>query len=534
MIYRRKKLGRRLVAGAMMTAMSMPIAGAAFADDIIDNFRMGGYLRTWASFNLNDIPDTPENDRGDLSMLRASLLVDTDFSTGPVGWKVIFRADREYKTDYVKRLENLTRNKFGGAFAGGPGSDVMEQYDQTELREFYADFDVGGRTKLRLGKQQVVWGETDFFRAMDVVHGYDMRWRSFLEPENEELRKPLILANATIQVPEAQGALQIILRPGWDRKRDIGNSYDMYGGRWTPQTFTGADFLAGGMTMAYDYNHPDGDENDVTGGFRWKAQAGPVTYSLAYLKTFNPDPIVNSAFAPYMKAPSNPFGDWIYPEIDLVGVTASGFVEPIDSILSTEIVLFMDAPYNVGLDVPGSKFSTCLGGCPLGSPNTLPGFGGVIKKDTLLTMFRVDKPLNLRSMLNTSSDSFLSFQVFDKWILDYKKSDEIVDLAGYNAARDEHTTVITGILAMNFKSDTINPTLAVGLDPWNAGGFVIPSVDFVLGDNWRLKVEADLFFSKDKRTPSAASVNGLSEGDTRLFGYFNNRDQLLFRVTRQF
>ena len=530
----RQKLGRHLMVGAMAAAMSMPMAGAAMADDIIDNFRVGGYLRGWASFNLKDIPDTPENDRGDLSMLRASLLIDTDFSTGPLDWKLIFRGDREYKTDYVKRLENMTRNKFAGAFAGGPGSHVMDQYDLTELREFYVDFNVGSRTKLRLGKQQVVWGETDFFRAMDVVHGYDLRWRSFLEPENEELRKPLILANATIQVPEADGALQIIVRPGWDRKRDIGNSYDMYGGRWTPQSYTGADFLSGGMTMAYDYSHPDGDESDVTGGFRWKGQAGDITYSFAYLKTFNPDPIVNSTAAPYKKAPSNPFGDWIYPEIDLIGVTASTMVAPIDSIVSTEIVLFMDAPYNVGLDMPGSKFNTCVPSCPPGSPNTLPGFGGIIKKDTLLTMLRFDKPLNLKSLLNTSSDSFLSVQIFDKWILDYKKSDEIVDLAGYNAARDEHSTVITGILALNFAGNTINPTLAVGLDPWNSGGFVIPSVDVVLGDNWRLRVEADLFFSKDKRTPSAASVNGLSEDKTRLFGYFNDRDQLLFRITRQF
>jgi hypothetical protein len=511
---------------AFAAGMALTMGNPAFADEITDSIKVGGYLRGWTSFNLQDIPDTDKNDRGDISMLRGSLLVDGDVTTGPVAWKAIVRADREYKTSYVKRLENLTKVKT----PGGPGSHVMDQYNQVELREFYGDIDLGERVKLRLGKQQVVWGESDFFRAMDLIHGYDYRWRSFLEPENEELRKPLVLANAMIQIPEADGALQVIVRPGLDRDRDIGNTYDLFGGRWTPQTFIGADFLNGGATMSYDFHHPSGDVKDVTGGLRWKGNAGPVTYSLAYLRTFNPDPIINSAFAPYQKNPSSPFGNWIFPEINLVGVTASGQVPAIDSVLSTEIVYFKDAPYNVGFGTPGSNFMPA----PYGTENTIPGFGGVIKKKTILSMFRLDKPLDLKSMLNTSSDTFLSFQVFDKWILNYNRADEIVDLAGYNAPKAEHSTVITGILALNFAGNTINPTLAVGIDPWNNGGFVIPSVDFVIGDNWRLKIEADLFFAANDRKPSLTSVSGLSEDKTHLFGYFANHNQLLFRVTRQF
>ena len=519
--YKPSRLAMALAAGLMMVS-----SGPASAEDFFDSIHVGGYVRGWASFNLQDMPDTTQNDRGDLSMLRGSVLVDTSAKTGPVRWKAVVRADREYKTSFMKRLENLTKLKT----PGGPGSDIIDQYNQVDLREFYADIDLNSRVKLRLGKQQVVWGETDFFRAMDLIQGYDYRWRSFLEPENEELRKPLILANAMIQVPEARGALQVVVRPGLDRDRDIGNTYDLYGGRWTPQTFKGADFIAGGVTMAYDYHHPSGNTDHVTGGLRWTGIAGPVTYSLAYLKTFNPDPIVNSAFAPYQKTPSNPFGDWIYPEINLVGVTASGQVPAIDSVLSTEIVYFKDAPYNVGLSIPGSKFMPV----PYGTENTIPGFGGVIRKKTIMSMFRIDKPINLKNTIGTSSDSFLSFQVFDKWILDYNAADEIVDMAGYNAPKAEHSTIVTGILAMNFAGDTINPTLAAGYDPWNKGGFLIPSVEFVRGNNWRLRVEADLFFSASKRQPSLSSLTGLSEDKAHLFGTLVNNDQLVIRLTRQF
>lgn len=501
-------------------------AEPAGTDENDNSFHLGGYARVWSSFNLKDQPDTTGNDRGKLSMLRGSVLLDADAKTGPINWKAIGRLDREYKTEYIQNLEDLTKLKT----PGGPGSHVMDQYNRGDLREFYADLNVSERVKLRLGKQQVVWGESDFFRAMDIVHGYDLRWRSFLEGENEELRKPLILANALIQVPEANGTAQVIVRPGWDRDKDIGNTYDLYGGRWTLQSFVGADFLNAGQTMAYDYRHPAGNTKDVTGGFRWKGSAGAINYSLAYLKTFNPDPIVNSAFAPYQKAPSNPFGDWIFPKIDIIGVTASTQVQPIDSVLSTELVFIKDAPYNVGLGTPGSKFQPA----PFGTRNTIGGFGGVVTKNTLVSMFRLDKNLNLKSLIGTSADSFFTVQVFDKWILGFERADEIVDLAGYNAPKSRHSTIITGVLATNFKSNTVNPTLAAGYDITHGGGFVIPSVDFVMGDKWRLKVEADLFFYRDQRTPDIGSVSGLSESNTHLFGALAHHDQLLLRLTRQF
>ncbi|MGH8808276.1 MAG: DUF1302 family protein, partial [Noviherbaspirillum sp.] len=145
-----------------------------------------------------------------------------------------------------------------------------------------------------------------------------------------------------------------------------------------------------------------------------------------------------------------------------------------------------------------------------------------------------DKNLNLKSLLGTSADSFFTVQVFDKWILGFDRADEIVDLAGYNAPKSRHSTIITGVLATNFKSNTVNPTLAVGYDITHGGGFVIPSVDFVMGDKWRLKVEADLFFYRDQRTPDIASVSGLSESNTHLFGALARHDQLLLRLTRQF
>jgi len=84
------------------------------------------------------------------------------------------------------------------------------------------------------------------------------------------------------------------------------------------------------------------------------------------------------------------------------------------------------------------------------------------------------------------------------------------------------------ILGLNYRNDTVNPSLALGTDVSNGGGFASPSVDFAWGDHWRFKVEGDFFFNRGHKLP------GQVEQNTHLFGYLANNDQLLFRLTRQF
>jgi len=286
-------------------------------------------------------------------MLRGSLKLDLDAKTGPFTWKVIGRGDQEVRTDYLTHMQEINQtgfNNFGSDnMQDSPGTEIMDQYNQGEFREYYVEFEPLQRVKLRLGKQQVVWGETDFFRAMDVIHGYDYRWRLFIEPENEELRKPLILANAMIQVPEVNGSLQAIFRPGaLNRPSWTGNTYPLAGGRWNPQPAHAWDVLG---PAKYNYDYRDGDTDDATWGARWSGIAGPISYSLAYLKTFNNDPVLNPGireFAFENQDTTGLAGDLVYPKVDLVGATASGYAPWIDAVLSTEVVYTFREAFNKG------------------------------------------------------------------------------------------------------------------------------------------------------------------------------------------
>ena len=468
----------------------------------------------------------------------------------------------------------------GSTFLAGAQNRFTPDYDENDfhdiMRELYVTFDVGDRTHFKLGKQQVVWGETDFFRAMDIIHGYDLSWRSFLETENEELRKPLIMANVEIDIPEWGGSLQLVYRPGWDEGEDIGNRGALEGGRWAPQPWGGA-----GVTQSiigpYNYHHSDGDVRDDNYGFRWSGVWNQIGYSLAYWRGADTDGLVNRN--PVIGG-SNNFSDYesgsnltelLFPKIETFGLSLNAYIESLDIVARSEMAFTPNKPYNTGtntfvdlmafgLGCDDGNAATCGFGAapqftalsvlrndPDNLANTLydptdlttsnagltlkvAGLGPVVEKDTLRIMLGFDKNLNLMSLLGTQRPSFWTVQLFDTWIVNFDKDDDIVDLFGFSAPKREHSTILTNAIVLNYAYDTINPGLAMGVDLGNFDMFLIPSVDFVFGDHWRLKLEADIFLPRHSKTGNL----GFEENDTRLLGTLDNRDQLVARITYQF
>lgn len=478
------------------------------------NFHVGGYVAGWAAFNLNNIPETPQNDRYDLNMLRGSISLNADFKTGPLQWKAIVRGDKEFKTDFLKRLEKQNQ---AGPYAGGPGSDIMSLYDRARIRELYVDYDPTDRIHLRLGKQQEAWGESDFFHLTDLIEGIDYRWHFFLERETDEIRKPLIMANAKVDFPEANGTLQFLLRPGWDRKGDLGNTFDLSGSRWAEQPNRGGnDWL---KPIPFEYRHPGADSSDPTGGVRWTGVAGPVNYSLSYLKAANPNMVVNSMFKPWKGVgPTNGnFANFINPTIDLFGASISGTIPAIDSVVGAEVAYQRDVPYNVGSNFYG-----------FGGFVYLPGFNGITTKNVVVSSLRLDKQLKLMDILGTNQASFASIQIFDTWIRDFKSSDDLVEQAGFGAPVREHTTMVSGFVTLNYMSSRLNPGLAFAYDLTNGDGLLSPLIDYNYGTHWRFRAEADLFYANNAKQP------GQVENKMHTLGGFDNHDQLMFRVMYQF
>ena len=122
-------------------------------------------------------------------------------------------------------------------------------------------------------------------------------------------------------------------------------------------------------------------------------------------------------------------------------------------------------------------------------------------------------------------------QVFNRWLPDFEKNDQLTVGPGFGQPKKRWETTATAILAMNYLSDRINPTLAFGYDVSYGSAFFIPSVNLVQGDVWRLLIEADLFFANDDRKSGETAAN---EQEDNIIGSFNQNNQLYIRLTRQF
>jgi len=528
----------QLKAVSLALALAALGPGLAVADEApaSDKFKVDGYLREELSINTKNWADTPDyNDRGKLSMARTTLRLNADWkATDNLSIVAKWRGSREARTAFLKHLEEMGANN---STSGGPGTqgDIMDLYNKAEIRELYLDYQATDRVKLRFGKQQIAWGETDFFAANDLVHGFNYTWRSFLEPANEELRKTNIIAKLNIDIPEADGGIEAFIRPGWDAKKDIGTELDIYGGRWSSQPYAGVDFR---NIDPYNWSNPKGDYKKPTGGVRWSGNALDLSYTFSYLRTFWPGPMMNaSSNLKLFGLPNVPSGattvggsdtiglagEVIYPIVNVFGMTASGYANWADAVFSTEIAYIPEAPYQKWIPTPISQA-------------VAPGFDGLMNKKLLTWMLRMDKNIAAtQSILGSEKPMFFSVQLFDKWILDHDKSDNLINAVGWGAKTKEHSFLLTGIFSLSYDNGRIKPEFVIGADLTYKGGFYVPSVTVELSKNLKWKTEYDGFWSSNWRDGTQCGFpNAASCDNAGLFGYFHNRDQLYTSLTYQF
>lgn len=549
---------RTPLACAILLASFGVQAQAPQEDGFFSGWELSGYLRGHLSWNLESPylmdPTDPNGPVGakrkgdyryDLSMVRTTAKLNLFKNFGSSQFNISGRASREVETSYLKDLQKvMDQNAASDFFSNRRKStvDLMDDvYNSVELRELWWQTDVTRSTTLKLGKQQVVWGETDFFQSLDVVHGYDNRIRSFLEPENEDVRKPLWMVNLTERFDSVNGTMQALFIPGrMNSARDRGNTFDVVGGRWANNPNKGITFESAtfGADVPYNFNHKAADMDDSSYGLRWKGLVDDWEYSLGWFHGPSVNPVINpnpnnplgvgnaasgrtflGAYKnQYMSDPNSTVGELIYPFVDVFGVTVNRYLESVDAVFSAEVSYIPKSPFNVGIQAAEA------GGCAF-----FPGFCGVIEKDVVKTMVRMDKQLALQSFLGTSRPSFFSVQLFNTWITGYDRDDEIVNAAGFSGRAKEFSTVATAILSTNYDNDRINPSLALGTDLTYGGSFVIPSVELAYGNHWRVRVEADIFFNDERQKRALEGFN-----NTNLFGYFNGNDQLVVRATYQF
>jgi hypothetical protein len=311
------------------------------------------------------------------------------------------------------------------------------------LRELTLEARVG-RAFLTIGKQQIVWGQADGLKVLDVVDPQD--FREFILDDFEDSRIPLWSVDVEIPVGPVVAELVWVPDPSFHEIPEPGAVYAFTAPRFLPPPREGF------ATAVRDLERPRRIGADGDAGLRLTSYVGGVDLSLVYLYRYDDRPVFRgepgvSALGPtYFFTPQ-------YERTHLVGGTFSSAFGDLtvrgEVALQTDRYLSTTDPDEVDALLREPELGTVL------------GFDWYGLRDTLL-----------------------SLQIFQSWILGRAPG----------ILRDRLDTTLTFLARRSFRHDRLRLE-AIWLHDLNDGdGLLRPRIVLELRDGLETWLGADLFY----------------------------------------
>ncbi|MBI4563259.1 MAG: hypothetical protein HY716_01020 [Planctomycetes bacterium] len=163
--------------------------------------RINAYLRARAAFRLHDRQVAPdkESDKYDLAQQENTLWVE-------------YKKSKPFQMEWLE-VNLLGRVVYDSSFSLNDDIDVEPARDDLEfdpdVREVHASLDFGN-LGFKVGRQIVVWGESDIFRVIDWANPVDLR-RGFFN-SLEEVREPVWMMTA--RYGQMDWGFELVVNPG--------------------------------------------------------------------------------------------------------------------------------------------------------------------------------------------------------------------------------------------------------------------------------------------------------------------------------
>ncbi|MDF1832703.1 MAG: DUF1302 family protein [Porticoccaceae bacterium] len=162
----------------------------------------------------------------------------------------------------------------------GKCASVLEVCDDNfmiDLPSAYLDYQ-NGSFWMRIGNQQIAWGESIFFRVMDVPNGLDLRRHSFLDTATEEY--------ADERIPSPAIRVSYNLNNDWE----IEAYAQMFQPTVHPRVGSSYAFVNSPYVIRNDIGF-DKVDDQINVGMRLKGQIGDLGLTFIAVSRHNPDPI---------------------------------------------------------------------------------------------------------------------------------------------------------------------------------------------------------------------------------------------------
>ena len=157
----------------------------------------------------------------------------------------------------------------------GSALEHNEEDHMLDLPAFYLDYN-RGPLWLRVGNQQIAWGEALFFRVFDVVQGLDLRRHSVLGVAAEEY------SDSRIPSPAIRGSWRF--DNGWE----LEGYAQQFRPSILPRPGTPYSLVSEAFTV-YEEPGYEKDEDDIDVGFRFSGQWNDFDLSFMAVSRTNPD-----------------------------------------------------------------------------------------------------------------------------------------------------------------------------------------------------------------------------------------------------
>jgi len=342
-----------------------------------------------------------------------------------------------------------------------------------EIREWYIDTEMAG-VFWRLGKQQVVWGQADGLKILDVIN--PQSYREFILDNFDDSRIPLWMINAEIPIGD-DDSLQFlwVVDQSYHRFANNGSDFQITSPLLVPQPIAGIDIAS----FELDKSNKLLKDSDL--GLRYSKFYHGWDLTFNYLYHYLDSPVFYQEVNQQLSSATVAI-DAKYQRSHLFGLTAS---KAFDAWTIRSEIGYSTDSYHL-LD-PDSKQNN----------QAFIDYQGIRHSKDLSSVLGVD--------WQGLEDAMISIQWFQSSLLDY---DNDIDNAMF---RPKHNQIFSFLYQQNFANETwqLEVLAMYGVDQSDTS--VQVELSHMLEDNIELWLGVDLF----------------SGNQQSFFGQFNDTDRLI-------